>query len=76
MGLYSYLFPVYLLRNEILFFSYSPMLYYDSFEGFRLCIVDTRRRNIFFIKNKFSLVFGKFLMTYLNDINSITIILT
>ena len=44
-GIYSYLFPMCLLRK--VFFSYSSILYYDSLKGLRLCIVDTRRRNIF-----------------------------
>ena len=43
-----------LLRKTILFFSYSSMLYFDSLKLFRLFIVDTRRRNIYFIRNKSS----------------------
>ena len=35
-------------------FSYSSMLYFDSLKGFRLFIVDTSRRNIYFIRNKSS----------------------
>ena len=49
MGIYGYLFPMCLLRKTI--FYYSSMLYYDSLKGFRLCIVDTRRRNILLLKN-------------------------
>ena len=47
MSIYSYLFPMCVLRKAILFFYYSSMLYFDSFEGFCRCIVDTSRRNIY-----------------------------
>ena len=36
-------------RNFV--FSYSSMSYFDCLKGFRLCIVLTRRRNIYFIRN-------------------------
>ena len=54
MSFWSYLSPMSLLRKAVLFFFLFFNVKYDSLKGFCLCIVDTRRRNIFFIRNKSS----------------------
>ena len=48
------LFISYVFVKEYNFFSYSSMLYFDLFKGFRLCIMDGSRRNIYLIRNKSS----------------------
>ena len=57
MSIYSYSFSMCLLRTAIFFpILQHSMLYYNSLKGFRRCFVDTRQRNVTFIRNKFGKV--------------------
>ena len=43
---------VFVKKSNFVFFLFFNAIYFDSLKGFRLCIVDTRRRNIlYFIEN-------------------------
>ena len=47
------LFISYVFVKKTYFFLFFNVIYFDSLKGFSLNVVNTRRRNIYFIRNKF-----------------------